>query len=36
MFHTEHVRVGNQVRTGYFVWFRETPIWIGRKVHWLL
>lgn len=36
MFYTQHVRVGNQVRIGYFfVWFKR-PYWIGRKVKWYM
>jgi hypothetical protein len=36
MFYSLHVRVGNQVRVGYFVRFIKRPLFIGRTVKWLL
>jgi hypothetical protein len=36
MFYTEHVRVGNHVRIGYFLYPFKRPFWIGRKVKWFL
>jgi hypothetical protein len=36
MFHREHVRVGNHVHIGYFFAWCKRPLWIGRKVKWLL
>lgn len=36
MFYTEHVRIGNQVRIGYFMHPFKRPFWIGRKVKWYM
>ena len=36
MFYSLHIRVGNQVRVAYYVRFIKRPLWIGRKVEWLL
>ena len=32
MFYTEHVRVGNEARIGYFFASFKKPFWIGRRV----
>jgi len=32
MFYTMHVRVGNEIRIGYFFLSFKKPIWISRKV----
>ena len=32
MFYTMHVRVGNEVRIGYFFLSFKKPFWISRKV----
>jgi hypothetical protein len=32
MFYTMHVRVGNEIRMGYFFLSFKKPYWISRKV----
>jgi hypothetical protein len=32
MFYSMHVRVGNQIRVGYFFASFKKPFWISRKV----
>jgi hypothetical protein len=32
MFYTMHVRVGNEIRIGYFFLSFKKPYWISRKV----
>ena len=32
MFHSMHVRVGNEIRVGYFFLSFKKPVWISRKV----
>ena len=36
MLYRQHVRVGNHVRIGYFLWPFRRPVYIGRRVEWLL
>lgn len=36
MFYTEHVRVGSQVRVGYFLYPFKRPFWVSRKVKWYM
>ena len=33
MFHTMYVRVGNEVRIGYFFLSFKKPFWISRKTY---
>ena len=36
MFHTMHVRIGNEVRIGYFFMSFKRPFWISSKVAFLM
>lgn len=36
MLYRQHVRVGNHVRIGYFLYPFKRPFWIGREVKWYL
>ena len=36
MFHTEHVRIGNEARVGYFFMSCKRPFWISSKVAFLI
>jgi len=36
MFHTMHVRIGNEARIGYFFMSFKRPFWISSKVAFLI
>lgn len=36
MFYTMYVRVGNEVRIGYFFLSFKKPFWISRKADWYI
>jgi hypothetical protein len=36
MFYTMHVRIGNEVRVGYFIKSFKRPFWISSKVAFLM
>ena len=36
MFHTMHVRIGSEVRVGYFFMSFKRPFWISSKVEWII